>query len=302
MTLKQMIKSSINFLCLFLPLVIISPAWGIDARQKLQELEQKLLELEKRIQSRQSASPSPPLPTEIQTPVLPDPSNQENQSEVIDESSPISKKNMEEDGYGFTISEEDDLIEPDNNPYNRIGFHFGFTIPNDTEMGMGKISFDPGIVLGVEYFRYFIDHSYLGIGFDIKVFQADGALTVPYNNSSLEFKYSGDCSISDFYFTLGQEWELSESLSILTQASIGFAFSKYELNFAHHPTNSTTSTEKTYDISDSSFYYSFLAGLNYYWNEKWQSALYYELDGRSEAGELDYQSFHQIGVKTSFAF
>ena len=291
-----MIKYISKFLYPLLAIVSISGTWGMDAGLKLQEIEQKLLDLENRIQQRQSGS-TLSAPTEnTRPPPLPEQLDRSDQIEIIDEYPQPPTWELENKDYGLSNSKKEDIEKPARTGLNRIGFHFGFTLPNDTMLGKGEISFDSGIGLGIEYFRYFNDQSYIGLGFEMKAFDATGVWSEPF-----EFKYSGDCSVSEFYFTLGQEWDFYESVSFLTQASIGFAFSNYEINFIHHIPGSS-SVEKKHDISDSSFYYSFLIGINYQWNKNWHSALYYELDGRAEAGELDYQSFNQIGVKTSFAF
>jgi hypothetical protein len=291
-----MIKFMSKFIYPLLAIISISETWSMNAGLKLEEIEQKLLDLENRIQQRKSGS-TPPLLTKTRQPiVLPEPLDRKDQIEIIDEypKTPIGELGNED--YLLSNSKKEDIEIPSSSGLNRIGFHLGFTLPNDTMLGMGEISFDSGIGLGIEYFRYFNDQSYLGLGFEIKAFKAAGIWSEPF-----EFKYSGDCSISEFYFTLGQEWDFYESVSLLTQASIGFAFSNYEINFVHHNPGSAN-IERIHDINDTSFYYSFLVGINYQWNKNWQSALYYELEGHAEAGELDYQSFNQIGVKTSFAF
>ena len=51
-----MIKYISKFLYPLLAIVSISGTWGMDAGLKLQEIEQKLLDLENRIQQRQSGS------------------------------------------------------------------------------------------------------------------------------------------------------------------------------------------------------------------------------------------------------
>ena len=96
--------------------------------------------------------------------------------------------------------------------------------------------------------------------------------------------------------TLGQDWSLSSQLSLLTQASVGLSNSDY--NFEYIWTNPIPSKNE----SGTSFYYSVLLGLEFQLNRTWHSSIYYELDGRSEVEGLDYQAFHQIGLKSGLSF
>ncbi len=283
---------------------LILPAWGNQTANKLLEIEQRLQELEIRIQEKQKALeqtsrgvPSAPNITTIR-PKESDNSQKEDLKKLPEESK--TTKNQ----YGATIHKEGSSNEEifEGNRNSRLGINLGFVLPNDNEMGLGEISFDPGFSLGTEYSWYFPDLSYIELGFEMRFFNASGGLSVPTNNGDLYFQYSGDCMMSNLYFTLGQEWEIYESISLLTQASMGLAMSNYELNFMHQQPGNNQNIEIPMDITETSFYYSFMIGIAYSWNQKWQSSFYYEFDGRSEAGDLDYQSFHQLGVETGFRF
>jgi len=96
--------------------------------------------------------------------------------------------------------------------------------------------------------------------------------------------------------TLGQNWSLSNQLSLLTQASAGLANSDYNFD------RLWTIPIPPKNESGTSFYYSFLLGLKLQLNRTWHSSIYYELDGRSEVEGLDYQTFHQIGLRSGLSF
>ena len=101
---------------------------------------------------------------------------------------------------------------------------------------------------------------------------------------------TGDNRLVNLGFTLGQDWDFSELLALKTQASIGASITHYEIDLINYSSNSL------------GFHYSFLAGLEFRWNEYWQTSLYYEFDGRSSADRMDYQSFHQLGIETGIGF
>ncbi|MEK9772501.1 MAG: hypothetical protein VW576_02945 [Opitutae bacterium] len=169
-------------------------------------------------------------------------------------------------------------------PKNRLSFYLGFSIPNDStysDAGNHDIEFENGFEIGLEYNRFFEDESYIGAFIEGKFFDTDtlaGSAT------------TGDNRLINFGFTVGQDWTLSEHFAVKTQASIGASSAHYEI------------TSENYSSTDLAFHYSFLLGLEVKWNEYWQSSLYYELDGRSSADRMDYQSFHQLGIETGIGF
>ena len=187
----------------------------------------------------------------------------------------------------FALPEDTDLQnqEPPPLPKNRFSFYLGFSIPNDStysnSSGNHDIEFKNGYEIGIEYNRFFVDNSYIG-GFIEGKFFDTGSLA---GNST-----NGDNRLINFGFTLGQDWTLSEHFAVKTQASIGASSAHYEITFDN------------YSSTDLAFHYSFLLGLEVKWNEYWHTHLYYELDGRSSADRMDYQSFHQIGVETGIGF
>ena len=167
---------------------------------------------------------------------------------------------------------------------NRFSFYLGFTIPNDTTYsrnGNHNLAFNNGYQLGVDYNYRFEDDSYIGAFLEGKFFDT---------KSVAGFSSKGSNRLLNLGFTLGQDWGLSDQLVVKTQASMGGALTNYEIDAVH------------YSVKDFTFYYSFLLGLEFKWNESWQTSVYYELDGRASADRIDYQSFHQIGVETGFGF
>jgi len=169
-------------------------------------------------------------------------------------------------------------------PKNRFNFYFGLSIPNDStfsESGNQNLEFGNGFELGVEYNRMFEDESYIGAFIEGKFFDTESLAGI------LE---KGDNRLVNLGFTLGQDWSFSELLALKTQASIGTSITHYEIESSN------------YSESDLAFHYSLLIGLELRWNEFWQSSVYYELDGRSSADRIDYQSFHQIGIETGIGF
>jgi hypothetical protein len=187
----------------------------------------------------------------------------------------------------FALPEDDKLqdFEPPALPKNRFSFYLGFSIPNDStytnSSGNHDIKFGNGYELGLEYNRFFEDESYIGTFIEGKFFDTDSLA----GNST-----NGDNRLINFGFTLGQDWTLSEHLALKTQASIGASSAHYEI------------TSENYSSTDLAFHYSFLLGLEVKWNEYWHTNFYYELDGRSSADRMDYQSFHQVGVETGVGF
>ena len=167
---------------------------------------------------------------------------------------------------------------------NRFSFYLGFTIPNDTTYsrnGNHNLAFNNGYQLGVDYNYRFEDDSYIGAFLEGKFFDT---------KSVAGFSSKGSNRLLNLGFTLGQDWGLSDQLVVKTQASMGGALTNYEIDAVH------------YSVKDFTFYYSFLLGLEFKWNESWQTSVYYELDGRASADRIDYQSFHQIGVETGLTF
>ena len=191
---------------------------------------------------------------------------------------------------------ESDAFEIEQDPLNQISLSLSIVNPGDIESNGKALEFDTGVDFGLEYSRFFADNSYIGGGFSYKTFNASGSDTYgPY-----DINYDGDASLLSFYGTLGQKWALSHSIGLLTQASAGIGVSDYNIKFTNFSGLPIPNTNIS--VSDSSFYYSLLLGLDFQLSRSWHAALFYELDGRSEAGTLDYQNFHQFGVKTSFGF
>ena len=182
-----------------------------------------------------------------------------------------------------TVDLETDIKVP-SLPKNRFNFYIGLSIPNDStfsESGNHNLEFGNGFEIGIEYNRMFEDESYIGAFIEGKFFDTESLA----GNTE-----KGDNRLVNLGFTLGQDWSFSELLALKTQASIGTSITHYEIE------------SENYSQSDLAFHYSFLIGLEFRWNEFWQSSVYYELDGRSAADRIDYQSFHQIGIETGIGF
>ena len=192
-----------------------------------------------------------------------------------------------EPANSFALPEDimDEDFQPPPLPKNRFNFYLGFSIPNDSTYsdsnGNRVIEFGNGFEMGIEYNRIFEDESYIGAFLEGKFFDSESLSGTAIN---------GDNRLINFGFTLGQDWSLSEHFTVKTQASIGASSAHYEIN------------SENYSSTDLAFHYSFLLGLEVKWNEYWQTSLYYELDGRSSADRMDYQSFHQIGIETGVGF
>jgi hypothetical protein len=166
-------------------------------------------------------------------------------------------------------------------PKNRFNFYIGLTIPGDSVYSHASVNqdteFGNGFEIGLDYNRMFEDGSYIGAFVEGKFFDTEKISGV---------STSGDNRLLNLGFTLGQDWSFSELLALKTQASIGTSITHYEIDSVNYSANSL------------GFHYSFLAGLEFRWNEYWQTSLYYEFDGRSSADRMDYQSFHQLGIET----
>jgi hypothetical protein len=176
-------------------------------------------------------------------------------------------------------------FDPPPLPKNRFNFYLGLSIPGDSvysdTSGNHDTEFGSGFELGLDYNRMFEDGSYIGAFVEGKFFDTERIKVTSTN---------GDNRLVNLGFTLGQDWDFSELLALKTQASIGASITHYEIDLANYSSNSL------------GFHYSFLAGLEFRWNEYWQTSLYYEFDGRSSADRMDYQSFHQFGVETGIGF
>ena len=176
-------------------------------------------------------------------------------------------------------------FDPPPLPKNRFNFYLGISIPGDSvysdTSGNHDTEFGSGFELGLDYNRMFEDGSYIGAFVEGKFFD-----TEKISGTST----TGDNRLVNLGFTLGQDWDFSELLALKTQASIGASITHYEIDLINYSSNSL------------GFHYSFLAGLEFRWNEYWQTSLYYEFDGRSSADRMDYQSFHQFGVETGIGF
>ena len=176
-------------------------------------------------------------------------------------------------------------FDPPPLPKNRFNFYLGLSMPGDSvysdTSGNHDTEFGNGFEFGLDYNRLFEDGSFVGAFMEGKFFDTErikGTST------------TGDNRLVNLGFTLGQDWDFSELLALKTQASIGASITHYEI------------TSKSYSVNSLGFHYSFLAGLEFRWNEYWQTSLYYEFDGRSSADRMDYQSFHQIGIETGIGF
>ena len=286
-------------------LLVTNHLFADDTNSRLDEISKKILLLEQKIKERRkltnqklspyrnNADPSFDAP-----PIVPKPTDTPSLKEEPLE--PAFKSNsfteLEETPEESDWYESKDFDYPQN-PLNHLSFSLGLVIPGDSSTSKGvDLSFDSGIDIGFEYSRYFSDNSYIGAGFTYKSFDGKGNLPNPISHLT----YEADSSLFALFGTLGQNWSLSNSLSLLTQASAGFVNSDYEFNFhSSKPGGTIIPTQKE---SDTSFYYSLLLGLNIQWTQIWHSTLFYELDGRSEAGNLDNQNFHHIGLKTGFGF
>ena len=197
------------------------------------------------------------------------------------------KQNSDPSEKTYSLPLESEI--PDSNDprssNHQFQFYLGFSIPNDTTYsnaaGNHDIEFKSGYELGLSYHLMFEDDSYIGLFVERKSFDTE---------SLAGASSGGTNSLINLGFTLGQDWSLTKSLSVLTQASIGMSSTRYEV------------TSQNYSAKDLAFHYSFLAGLEFKWNEYWQTSLYYEFDGRSSADRIDYQSFHQIGLETGIGF
>lgn len=271
-------------------------------------IEQRILEIEKKIQARKQNRAQPPEnSTGLTDPVVPETPQpfiykntplpeEENTPEIIEPTTtePELIQSTSFDNYAEDDSSVDLPILEDKR--NRLNFHLGFVIPTDCKTSNREYSFDSGVSFGLEYQRLFEDESYINAGISHKSFQASGSFNREFLGVPQKFSYSGDSSITSFYGTLGQKWSLTPSLNLLTQASAGFASSDYQIAIKYLTSNAHISED------DISFYFSLLLGLNIQLNDSWESSLYYEFDGRGEVGAFGYQYFHTFGVSAGFGF
>ena len=246
-----------------------------ETSKTFNRLEGRIDELLKRLEIKPNTAPA------YQTSPTPQP-----EQSVIE--LPIIDLETDPSVYSRTYSLPEESSSQDFNapplPKNRFNFYFGLSIPNDStfsESGNHNLEFGNGFELGLDYNRMFEDGSYIGAFVEGKFFD-----TEKISGTST----TGDNRLVNLGFTLGQDWDFSELLSLKTQASIGASITHYEIELTNYSVNSL------------GFHYSFLAGLEFRWNEYWQTSLYYEFDGRSSADRMDYQSFHQLGIETGIGF
>lgn len=271
-------------------------------------IEQRILEIEKKIQARkQNSAPPPDESTGFTDPVVPaipqpyiyknTPLPEEGNTPEIIEPITTQPELIQSSSFeNYTRDDSSDDLPSLEDNKNRLNLHLGFAIPTDCKRVNNEYSFDPGISIGLEYQRFFEDDSYINAGINHKSFQASGSFNIEFVGGPVNFSYSGDSSITSYYGTLGQKWSLTPSLNLLTQASAGFAFSDYQIAIINEKSSAYISEDAV------SFYFSLLLGLNIQLNDSWQSSLYYEFDGRGEVGAFGYQYFHTFGVSAGFGF
>jgi len=205
----------------------------------------------------------------------------------VDVPKPQKLPQSENPHNSFALPDElkEQSFDPPPLPKNRFNFYIGLSIPRDSvysdTSGHHDTEFGNGFELGLDYNRLFEDGSYIGAFVEGKFFDTE---------KISETSTTGDNRLVNLGFTLGQDWDFSELLALKTQASIGASITHYEIELTNYSVNSL------------GFHYSFLAGLEFRWNEYWQTSLYYEFDGRSSADRMDYQSFHQLGIETGIGF
>ena len=291
-----------KFLCtLILSIFIQFSLFSQENTKRLENIAEKIRLLEQKIKERKDRSQGvqnnpkntfsfdKKIESSVEDPPE-DSSFTDNQSLHLESSEPeeyIEPKDANTDWY------ESDAFKIKQDPLNQISLSLSLVNPSDVESNGKALEFDTGVDFGLEYSRFFADNSYIGGGFSYKTFNASGHQTFGH----LETNYDGDASQLSFYGTLGQKWTISHRIGLLTQASAGIGVSDYDIKFTWDGNH-----VHALNISDTSFYYSLLLGLDFQLSRSWHAALFYELDGRSEAGTLDYQNFHQFGVKTSFGF
>jgi len=244
-----------------------------EASQALNQLEDRIDNLLRRL----NMESSPPVETPTEVKKQPRMNVPEPQKLPVIKDPPNS----------FALPDElgEQNFDPPPLPKNRFNFYLGLSIPGDSvysdTSGNHDTEFGSGFELGLDYNRMFEDGSYIGAFVEGKFFD-----TEKISGTST----TGDNWLVNLGFTLGQDWDFSELLALKTQASIGASITHYEIS------------SESYSANSLGFHYSFLAGLEFRWNEYWQTSLYYEFDGRSSADRIDYQSFHQFGVETGIGF
>lgn len=246
-----------------------------ETSKTFNQLEGRIDELLKRLEINPNTAPA----------YQPSPTPQPEQSVI---KLPIVDLETDPSVYSRTYSLPEESSLQDFNapplPKNRFNFYLGLSIPNDStfsKSGNHNLEFGNGFELGAEYNRMFEDESYIGAFIEGKFFDTESLAGIVEK---------GDNRLINLGFTLGQDWSFSEHLALKTQASIGTSITHYEIE------------SENYSQSNLAFHYAFLIGLEFRWNEFWQSSVYYELDGRSAAERIDYQSFHQIGIETGIGF
>ena len=204
---------------------------------------------------------------------------------VVPKPQKLSKSDNPPNSFALPDELGEQNFDPPPIPKNRFNFYLGLSIPGDSvysnTSGNHDTEFGNGFELGLDYNRMFEDGSYIGAFVEGKFFDTEKIKGI---------STTGDNRLVNLGFTLGQDWDFSELLALKTQASIGASITHYEIS------------SKSYSVNSLGFHYSFLAGLEFRWNEYWQTSLYYEFDGRSSADRMDYQSFHQLGIETGIGF
>jgi hypothetical protein len=244
-----------------------------EASQALNQLENRIDNLLRRLNIESSSLAETPVQVKKQPRVdVPKPQK-------------LSKSDNPSNSFALPDELGEQNFDPPPLPKNRFNFYLGLSIPVDSAYsdtsGNHDTEFGNGFELGLDYNRMFEDGSYIGAFVEGKFFD-----TERIEGTSTD----GDNRLVNLGFTLGQDWGFSELLALKTQASIGASITHYEIS------------SESYSANSLGFHYSFLAGLEFRWNEYWQTSLYYEFDGRSSADRMDYQSFHQLGIETGIGF
>jgi hypothetical protein len=183
--------------------------------------------------------------------------------------------------------EPEKLVEPVPKPKgakakNAFNFYYGFFIPNDSSYRNYDLEFKEGHQFTFEYQRKFEDF-FLGPSLTAKFYENQRVSGIPGIG---RLDATGNNHLLSLSLISGWEPRISELVFLTTKLSLGCAFTKHELKIR--------SSSLTH--SDSSFYYSVLAGLGFQWSETFHSLCYYQFDGHSAVGRFDDQSFHQIGI------
>ncbi len=178
-------------------------------------------------------------------------------------------------------------------PINRIGFYLGPCFPHDNSYIQNstdflELEYSTGLNLRTTYQRSY-EKIFWGLGVDTKFFSAE-QMRLPGTGSN---SVKGNHSLISPFFSMGYEFQISETFFITSEVDLGYSLSKRNLKGAFGNTG---------DSFDSSFYYGFMIGPVMNIGESYKGMIFYRIDGINETGNYSSHLISQIGFQVAVQY